>query len=87
LLLEKLVGRGRVEFFRALIKPLGRLKTGEEIFFGRGHSCFLEDPKEKIVGFRGARAASAAAEVMKAVGVLPLPPYIRRPATAADRRR
>lgn len=87
LLLEKVAGRGADEFFRALIKPLGRLKTGEEIFFGRGHSCFLEDPKEKIVRFRATLAASAAAEAMKEVGVLPLPPYIRRPATAADRRR
>lgn len=83
LLLEKVFRHGQKgEFFRALIRPLGRLKTGEEIFFGRGHSCVLEDPKEKIVAFR--RTAAAA---MKAVGVLPLPPYIRRPATAADRKR
>lgn len=71
------------ENYRALIKPLGRLKVGEEISFGRGFSCRLVDAKEKIIAFNppGAQAA------MKDVGVLPLPPYVKRKPTSLDKKR
>lgn len=84
---------GRVEIFllehcgeekyRALIKPLGRLKEQEAIFFEKGFSCRLVDPKKKIVAFDppGAKAAMAKA------GVLPLPPYIRRLPCRSDKSR
>lgn len=92
----RLVGRrrsgGRVEIlllerldevsYRALIKPLARIRRGEEIFLV-GHSCRLRDPKEKIVEF----AEALSAGTLKKIGSLPLPPYIRRPASAADARR
>lgn len=78
LLLERLDGVS----YRALIKPLARLKPGEEIDVG-GHSCKLRDPKEKIVEF----AEALSAGVLKKIGSLPLPPYIRRPPAPSDARR
>ncbi len=66
--------------YRALIKPLGRLKKDEEIFFDKGFSCRLVDPQKKIVSFEGEPPLS----VMRNVGFLPLPPYIRRPVTPLD---
>lgn len=76
-------GERGVDYFRALIRPLGRLNSGETIFFEKGFSCFLVDPKEKLVAFRGCSGE----DVMKAVGQIPLPPYIRRSPTALDKRR
>lgn len=69
--------------YRALIKPLGRLKTDEEIFLNGGFSCRLVDPKQKIVEFKAGEAKRALARV----GILPLPPYIKREFTALDRDR
>lgn len=71
------------EIYQALIRPLGRLKDGEEIFLDKGFSCRLLDAKNKLVGFDppGAR------EVMERAGVLPLPPYIRRQPGRMDHRR
>jgi S-adenosylmethionine:tRNA ribosyltransferase-isomerase len=71
------------ERYRALIKPLGRLREQETIFFEKGFSCRLVDPKKKIVAFDppGAKAAMAKA------GVLPLPPYIRRSPSRSDKSR
>lgn len=69
--------------YRALIKPLGRLKEGEEIFLKRKFSCRLKDARNKIVVFENNDAPG----IMKKVGLLPLPPYIRRKSDASDRRR
>ena len=71
------------QHYFALIKPLGRLKEGEEIFFEGGFSCRLTDAKNKIIAFD----RCAASEVMKKIGRIPLPPYIRREPNAADVRR
>jgi len=93
----RLLGRrltgGRVELlllrpaskkrYFALIKPLGRLKDGEEIFLDKGFSCRLLCAKDRIVAFDGADAR----RVMKKAGLLPLPPYIRRSPSVADDRR
>ncbi|MFH1691365.1 MAG: tRNA preQ1(34) S-adenosylmethionine ribosyltransferase-isomerase QueA [Candidatus Omnitrophota bacterium] len=69
--------------YRALIKPLGRLKTGEEILFKGGYSCRLIDPIEKIVEFK----AGQAKRILDRFGVLPLPPYIKREFMSSDRKR
>lgn len=69
--------------YQALIKPLGRLKEGEEIALGRGLVCRLLDAGNKVVDFKGASAET----VMKKAGVLPLPPYVRRPAQKSDQTR
>jgi S-adenosylmethionine:tRNA ribosyltransferase-isomerase len=77
-------GKGAVSRrYRALIKPLARLKENEEIFFSDGFSCRLVDPKAKIVEFQDDRVA----ERIKEQGMLPLPPYIRRPPGPLDERR
>jgi S-adenosylmethionine:tRNA ribosyltransferase-isomerase len=73
---------GKKKYY-ALIKPLGRLKVGEEIFLKGGFSCRLVDAKEKIVTFPSASAL----RVMKKVGLIPLPPYIRRLPSQEDKRR
>jgi S-adenosylmethionine:tRNA ribosyltransferase-isomerase len=69
--------------YRALIKPLGRLKEGEKIFLDKGLFCRLLDPKNRIVDFGG----RSAAYVMKKTGILPLPPYVRRPPQEEDETR
>jgi S-adenosylmethionine:tRNA ribosyltransferase-isomerase len=81
LLLDKVAGRTRRPVYRALIKPLERLRRDEEIFFERGFSCRLLDPKERLVAFREGEAERAMAQV----GHVPLPPYIRRPDRPRDR--
>jgi S-adenosylmethionine:tRNA ribosyltransferase-isomerase len=69
--------------YRALIKPLGRLKEGEKIFLDKGLFCRLLDPKNRIVDFGG----RSAEYVMKKTGILPLPPYVRRPPQEEDKTR
>ncbi len=69
--------------YRALIKPLGRLREGERILLDKGLVCRLLDPKNRIVDFGGLPAEY----VMKKVGVLPLPPYVRRPPQEEDKTR
>jgi len=66
--------------YQALIKPLSRLKKDEELLFDKGFSCRLADPVQKIVEFQGA----CGPEVMKKIGLLPLPPYIERSPTLLD---
>ncbi len=83
LLLEKIEDRTGGSVYHALIKPLQRLRRDEEIFFERGLSCRLLDPKERLVGF----CRGGAEQAMAQVGRVPLPPYIRRPDRPRDRRR
>ncbi len=81
LLLGKAGDRTRVSVYRTLIKPLTRLRRDEEIFFEKGFSCRLVDPKERLVAFGKGEAERAMAQV----GHVPLPPYIRRPDRPRDR--
>lgn len=69
--------------YQALVKPLGRLKEGEKIFLDKGLVCRLLDPKNRIVDFDGRPAEY----VMKKAGILPLPPYVRRPPQKEDQSR
>lgn len=71
------------DHYRALIKPLGRLKTGEEILLKGGFSCRLIDPAEKIVAFKKGQVR----QVLSCAGILPLPPYIKRSFKNSDNRR
>ncbi len=68
--------------YQALIKPLGRLKDAEEIILDRGIRCRLVSGRDKIVSFD-----QDPDDIMRRIGEIPLPPYIRRPADASDRRR
>ena len=67
--------------YEALIKPLARLKEGEEILLEKGLVCRLIDAKGRLVDFAGRTAD----EVMKMAGVLPLPPYVRRSFAPRDK--
>lgn len=69
--------------YHALIKPLARLKEGEEIILNGGFSCELVDARKKIVEFKGVEPAF----VMQKAGLTPLPPYIRRTPDPLDIRR
>jgi len=83
LLLEAVGSGRRPSVYRALIKPLERLRRGEEIFFEKGFSCRLLDPEKKLVVFPPGEGRRAMAQV----GRVPLPPYIRRPEKTRDRAR
>jgi len=69
--------------YEALIKPLRKVKDDEKIFFnGSGLYAKLEDRKNMIVRFNKKNALNH----LKRVGHIPLPPYIKREDTPADRR-
>jgi S-adenosylmethionine:tRNA ribosyltransferase-isomerase len=76
-------GRPCGSTYQALIKPLGRLKEGEKIFLDKGLVCRLLDPRNRIVDFDG----KTAEYVMRKAGILPLPPYVRRPPRNEDKTR
>ena len=82
-LLDPLPGGG----WRALLKPLRKVRDGEEIAFAAGLSARVEGREEgaAFLAFNLAGAAFDAA--LEAAGEMPLPPYIaaRRKADAADR--
>ncbi len=80
LLLLKDLGQ---DSYIALIKPLARLKDGETIFLSKGFSCVLVDAKKKIIRFN----PPGAKEAIEKIGILPLPPYVRRKPTAMDKKR
>jgi S-adenosylmethionine:tRNA ribosyltransferase-isomerase len=83
LLLEEELDGGS---WSALAKPAKRLRPGKKIIFSDGFSCEvverINEGHFKIV-FKGADVWSAA----EAVGHVPLPHYIKRPESDADRER
>ena len=83
LLLELAVNSKERPCYRALIKPLSRLKNNETIFLEKGFSCRLADAKNKMITFDDQDAL----KIMRCIGRLPLPPYISRLPNASDRRR
>jgi len=83
LLLEAAANPQEGPCYRALIKPLSRLKNNETIFLEKGFFCRLADAKNKIVTFDGQDVL----KIMRRIGHLPLPPYISRLPNTSDRRR
>jgi S-adenosylmethionine:tRNA ribosyltransferase-isomerase len=71
----------------ALLKPLRKVKDGEEIDFGGGLSARFEGSEEGQGLLRFALSPEAFAEALAQAGRMPLPPYIEalRPADAQDR--
>lgn len=63
--------------FEALLRP-GRLKEKEEIFFNEGALS------AKIVGKNKISFSSSDLELIRKYAVIPLPPYIKRPACETD---
>jgi S-adenosylmethionine:tRNA ribosyltransferase-isomerase len=76
LLCDRLSGRT----FRALIKP--NLRIGQEVIFGHG-SVKAKLTKEKILEFN----KELTHKLMERIGVMPLPPYIKRIPAKADEER
>jgi len=66
--------------FEALLRPLKKIREGEEIDFGRGISATLKDKEKRIVCFNKKNIIRH----LKEVGHIPLPPYIKRPDTPLD---
>ena len=71
----------------ALVKPLRKLRDGEEIAFGAGLSAVLESRGAAQARLRFNLAGADFDAALDAAGAMPLPPYIanRRPADARDR--
>lgn len=69
--------------YETLMRPLKRLKAGEQIVFNRGGIIArIEDKEKRIVRFN----RKDLNPVLAKIGHMPLPPYIKRPDLAADRR-
>lgn len=67
--------------YKTLIRPLKRLKIDEKIIFnGAKISARLKDPIEKIVRFNTRNVS----HILK-LGLIPLPPYIKRQPEAIDK--
>ena len=75
--------------WRALVNPGRRLRPGVRVAFEGGASCVVAEvleTGERLVDFEG--AAGAEIDVLalaERIGAVPLPPYLRRDADAADR--
>ncbi len=77
--------------WQTLLRPGGRIKKGAELSFGengiRISAKVLDDPKpdsgERLLGFEGEPAQIK--ETLRHIGHIPLPPYIDRPDSSADR--
>ena len=67
--------------FEVLLRPLKKIREGEEINFGPGTSAVLTDKEKRIVCFNKKNVI----RYLQKVGHIPLPPYIKRPDTPRDR--
>jgi len=66
--------------FEALLKPLKKIKQGEEIDLGEGVKVMLEDKEARIVRFNKKNII----QHLQRIGHIPLPPYIKRADTPQD---
>jgi S-adenosylmethionine:tRNA ribosyltransferase-isomerase len=82
-LLDPVPGGG----WRALLKPLRKVRDGEEIVFGAGLVARVEGRAEGAAHLSFNLDGAAFDAALEAAGEMPLPPYIaaRRRADAADR--
>jgi S-adenosylmethionine:tRNA ribosyltransferase-isomerase len=76
--------------FEAFVRPGRRLRPGDRVSVGDDLVVHVESRALAPDGRRRVRLAAASGDVAQALdrhGLTPLPPYIRRPPTAADRQR
>jgi S-adenosylmethionine:tRNA ribosyltransferase-isomerase len=82
---------GRTEVWEALVHPGQRLKSGSRLEFGSGDRALEGQVLERrFHGRRTVRLTAAAGRVedlVDAIGHVPLPPYIKRADSPADRER
>ncbi len=68
--------------YQAMVRPLGRIKPGEKILFDNGKiGAEVKDFEQKIVSFN-----VDIEKHLNRIGHMPLPPYIKRPDTASDKK-
>ncbi|MBF0510724.1 MAG: tRNA preQ1(34) S-adenosylmethionine ribosyltransferase-isomerase QueA [Candidatus Omnitrophica bacterium] len=67
--------------FEVLVKPLKKIREGEEIYFDGAITAVLEDKEKRIVRFNKKNIIRH----LKKIGHIPLPPYIKRQDTKEDR--
>ncbi len=67
--------------FEVLLRPLKKIREGEEINFGSGFSAVFADKEKRIVRFNKKNIVRH----LSKVGHMPLPPYIKRSDTPRDR--
>ncbi len=65
--------------YQALLKPLRRLKQGEEIILDRDFNCVIENKEEGVV-----RLNFDIEKFLNVYGKIPLPPYIKREPSQED---
>ncbi len=87
-----LVARIAGDRWEALVHPGQRLKPGRQVVFERGeHTLHGEILEQRFNGRREVRLWSggprSVAELIDAIGHIPLPPYIKRPDLDLDRER
>lgn len=72
--------------WRALAKPLRKVKDGETVVFGQGLSAIVTRRGESDLDLSFNASGDALDRALQAVGQMPLPPYIaaKRPADAQD---
>lgn len=73
--------------WKALIRPSGRIKAGEKIYFDNKNGLIAIDdpgPVERLIAFENRAGEDL---IISRYGKIPLPPYIRREANKNDRRR
>ncbi len=74
------------EAWSCLARPGNRLRRGARVRLGAEiEGIWLDDGEEGAIRSIGLRAAEPILDVLGRVGEVPLPPYIDRPATEADR--
>jgi S-adenosylmethionine:tRNA ribosyltransferase-isomerase len=72
---------------RARATHRGRIRVGQRLWFGTELAAEVLDlPEPGVAEVRFTAAAGDAVAAVLAAGEVPLPPYIRRPAAAADRK-
>ena len=75
--------------WRVLVNPGRRLRPGVRVAFEGGASCVVAeilDGGERLVDFEGASGSTVdVLALADRIGAVPLPPYMRRDADAADR--
>jgi S-adenosylmethionine:tRNA ribosyltransferase-isomerase len=67
--------------FEVLLRPLKKIRVGEEIDFGSGIKAVLENKEKRVVRFNKKNIVRH----LQKIGHMPLPPYIKRPDTPRDR--
>ncbi len=77
--------------WRALVRPGRKMRTGDDLYFSpvlRGKIIARGELGERTVKFEtGPDGGGDIYETLEKVGHIPLPPYIKRPDTPADRER